>query len=112
MMPLASMIAPEPRDWLVRCRCRPSKPKKKSSKSEGRWRRVCSWLGNADGRKEIRKVVMAYPGLWRNADQGLPQLLLVRRGARERILQEAIHGLVGLMQQRRERLAKGLHGLN
>ena len=43
MMPLASMIAPEPSDWLVRRRGRESKPKKKSSKTEGcRRRRVCS----------------------------------------------------------------------
>src|SRR6185436_241427 len=40
MMPLASMIAPEPRDWALR-RERGA-PKKKSSKMDGRRLRICS----------------------------------------------------------------------
>jgi hypothetical protein len=42
MMPRASMMTPEPSDWLVRRRARGSPPKKKSSKSEGRRRWICS----------------------------------------------------------------------
>ena len=42
MIPRASMMDPEPSDWLVRLRGRLSKPKKKSSKTEGRRRRICS----------------------------------------------------------------------
>src|SRR5262245_39354420 len=42
MIPFGSMIAPEPSDWLRRWRGWLSKPKKKSSKTEGRRRRIAS----------------------------------------------------------------------
>ncbi len=40
MIPLGSMMTPDPRDWDLRARG--SKPKKKSSKSDGRRRTICS----------------------------------------------------------------------